>query len=166
MHESLELILSLVHAGIIDRVQLHAPMTHEEAEVQMAAIRAAVDVPIIRAFGMPATGTNVILTEALASSADYCLFDNARGGSGEPFNHQVLRYYPAPYILSGGLTPETVGAAIELLSPFGVDVSSGIEVEGRKSAEKMTAFVEAVRRADQGLPPTGRWPSGAKGKDA
>jgi phosphoribosylanthranilate isomerase len=50
--------------------------------------------------------------------------------------------------VSGGLTPENVGACVRTLRPFGVDVRSGIERAGRKDAALMRAFVRAVREAD------------------
>ena len=54
-------------------------------------------------------------------------------------------------MLAGGLTPENVVAAIRTVRPFGVDVASGIEDRpGTKNARAMTAFVAAVREADQG----------------
>lgn len=54
-------------------------------------------------------------------------------------------------LLAGGLTPENVVAAIRAVRPFGVDVASGIEDgPGRKNPRAMTAFVAAVREADQG----------------
>jgi phosphoribosylanthranilate isomerase len=54
-----------------------------------------------------------------------------------------------PIIAAGGLTPANVGDIVRLLHPFAVDVSSGVESARReKSAEKIEAFVRAVRAAD------------------
>ena len=53
-------------------------------------------------------------------------------------------------VIAGGLTPENVNEALEVLNPFGVDVVSGVEASpGKKDPEKVRAFVRAVREADQ-----------------
>jgi phosphoribosylanthranilate isomerase len=53
-------------------------------------------------------------------------------------------------VIAGGLTPENVNEALEVLSPFGVDVVSGVEASpGKKDPEKVRAFVQAVREADK-----------------
>ena len=50
-----------------------------------------------------------------------------------------------PIVISGGLTPENVGDVVARLCPYAVDVSSGIEATfGKKSEEKMRAFIEAA----------------------
>lgn len=55
-----------------------------------------------------------------------------------------------PVILAGGLTPETVGQAIEVAHPYAVDVSSGIEAEpGKKDYDKLRAFIAAAKSSEE-----------------
>ncbi|MBV8150931.1 MAG: phosphoribosylanthranilate isomerase [Candidatus Eremiobacteraeota bacterium] len=80
-------------------------------------------------------------------------YDRAlRGGTGRTFSWARLRESPglAPFVVSGGLSSENVGACVRLLRPFGVDVRSGVETGNRKDPVKMRAFVRAVREADDG----------------
>jgi phosphoribosylanthranilate isomerase len=75
-------------------------------------------------------------------------------GSGKTFDWQAARRQlgerQGRFIIAGGLTPGNVGEAVRTLSPWGVDVVSGIEQEpGRKDTKKMKAFVAAVRKAEQ-----------------
>jgi phosphoribosylanthranilate isomerase len=64
--------------------------------------------------------------------------------------HKLLGSRRGRFIIAGGLTPKNVREAVEIFSPWGVDVVSGIEREpGRKDPEKMKAFVAAVRKAEQ-----------------
>ena len=74
------------------------------------------------------------------------------GGTGHPFdwsrwprdNGRDRR----PWILAGGLTPENVTEAIATLSPYAVDVSSGVEeAPGIKSTDKIHAFIQGVGHA-------------------
>ena len=75
------------------------------------------------------------------------------GGSGRTFDwSRVPRGMTKPFLLAGGLAPDNVADAIHATSPWGVDVSSGIEPDdgeaGVKDGARMRRFVEEVRRAD------------------
>ena len=70
------------------------------------------------------------------------------GGTGETFDWELVagRHSRVPMVLSGGLTPENVGAAIAATHPFAVDTASGTEAApGIKDHDKLRAFAEAVR---------------------
>ncbi|HEX8961360.1 MAG TPA: phosphoribosylanthranilate isomerase [Rhodocyclaceae bacterium] len=72
------------------------------------------------------------------------------GGAGQMFDWSLVpKGLPLPVVVAGGLTAANVGSAIRQLRPWGVDVSSGVEAaKGIKDAEKINAFVAAVRDAD------------------
>ncbi len=73
------------------------------------------------------------------------------GGTGQTFDWNLLEQLrpPGPMILSGGLSPENVGAAIAKVRPFAVDVNSGVEIKpGRKDIARVKQFVEEVIKAD------------------
>tara|TARA_Y100001001_G_C7879685_1_gene264181 strand:+ start:61 stop:546 length:486 start_codon:yes stop_codon:yes gene_type:complete len=73
-----------------------------------------------------------------------------RGGSGQQVDWTEAARWARErrVILSGGLRPDNVTAAIEKVRPYGVDVSSGVEAEpGRKDARKLEAFFDAVAAA-------------------
>ncbi|MBK6727711.1 MAG: phosphoribosylanthranilate isomerase [Xanthomonadales bacterium] len=71
------------------------------------------------------------------------------GGSGRGFEwSRIPAALPAPLILAGGLTPETVADAVRRVRPHTVDVSSGIEsAPGIKDHAKMRRFADEVFRA-------------------
>ena len=70
-------------------------------------------------------------------------------GTGKTFDWKLLHDIKRSYFLAGGLHAENVSTAIHKLHPFAVDVSSGIEVNGIKNKEKMTAFLTAVKKEDK-----------------
>ena len=83
---------------------------------------------------------------------DYFLLDtykdNVYGGTGETFSwetiHDFGKYFPV--ILAGGLSPENVKEAINIVKPFGVDASSKLEVEpGKKDIKKVSEFIKNVK---------------------
>ena len=83
---------------------------------------------------------------------DYFLFDapgtDFKGGSGITFDWQLMKDAGVPLdkvILAGGLNVDNVAQAIELVKPYMVDVSSGVESAGRKDENLIRAFIKAVK---------------------
>lgn len=72
------------------------------------------------------------------------------GGTGKQFNWLLAREANefGKIILAGGLTHENVSTAIEIVQPWGVDVSSGVEIEtGKKDKIKIQQFVQNARNS-------------------
>jgi phosphoribosylanthranilate isomerase len=71
------------------------------------------------------------------------------GGTGEKFNWDLAvaaQKFGKPIFLAGGLTPENVAEAVKKVQPFGVDVSSGVEISSeRKDHAKVKAFIKAAK---------------------
>lgn len=125
----------------LDLVQLHG----DEPPDYCTAVRRRV----IKAF-------RVKDISSLESMRNYCvagfLLDawspDLHGGTGRVFNWEIAEAAKGygPIILAGGLTPENVGAAVARVSPYGVDVSSGVEVApGKKDQSKVREFIRQAK---------------------
>ena len=86
-------------------------------------------------------------------SVDFYLFDTyvkgLPGGTGKSFDWEILtnRVFNKPVFLAGGLTPKNVRRAIEKVSPYAVDVSSGVEREpGKKDHKLLKEFIENAKK--------------------
>lgn len=83
---------------------------------------------------------------------DAFLFDSFQpgsyGGTGQTFNWEILKSVaiPKPVILAGGLNINNVRTAITKVRPYGVDVSSGVETNGKKDPSKIKEFVQLVKK--------------------
>lgn len=135
-----------------DWIQLHGPETPHRVE----AIREEAGIAILKAISIGGT-EDVAGVAGFADAADRLLLDakapkgaERPGGLGMPFDWQLLKSLdPAlPFMLSGGLTPQTVCDAIRQVRPMGVDVSSGVETSpGVKDAGLIRAFIKEARAA-------------------
>ena len=140
VNEEVRVLSNIVEKGIVDLLQLHG----EEDALYIDRLKAVCGCGVIKALGVGDTLPH------LPDNADYVLFDtlsSQRGGVGQAFNWQVLRDVPdVPYFLAGGLSPDNVADAIQLLAPYCVDVSSGVETDGCKDFEKINKFIQTARR--------------------
>ncbi|MEQ1770718.1 MAG: phosphoribosylanthranilate isomerase [Devosia sp.] len=133
-----------------DWIQLHGPETPHRVE----AIRDEAGIAILKAVPI-GSAEDVAHVAAFAEVADRLLLDakppkgaDRPGGLGETFDWELLKALdPAlPFMLSGGLTPRTVAAAIRATKPMGVDVSSGVETApGVKTADLIREFMASAR---------------------
>jgi phosphoribosylanthranilate isomerase len=136
-----------------DLIQLHG----SEPPERVAAIQARFGRPVMKAVGV-AAAADLAGVARYRSVADRVLLDAKPprtagalpGGNGLAFDWGLLAGLDpgTPFMLSGGLSPETVAEAIERTGARAVDVSSGVEIRpGEKSPDKITAFVRNARAA-------------------
>lgn len=138
VNEPVEIVAQLLNKGIIDMAQLHG----NESEEYITLLRKKTDKKLIKAFSVNEAKN---LRAAYSCSADYILLDSGSGGTGESFDWNILQNFGRPYFLAGGLNINNVSEAVSRLHPYAVDVSSGVETDGRKDDVKMAAFINAVR---------------------
>lgn len=142
---SLTLVRQL-HERFVDRVKL-IQTVHWQVDSNGASNAAvAQQLKEIAASGL----VDRVLIDSRTSSAS--------GGTGVAFDWAAARTTLAEagrglkLIVAGGLRPENISEAIRQLEPWGVDVASGVEQSpGRKSPEKLAAFIRAARNPDEGV---------------
>jgi phosphoribosylanthranilate isomerase len=138
-----------LEGGSLDILQLHG----SESAQRVAKIREIADLPVMKAIRVATRDDVVQAIDVYGPVADRLMFDAAPaaadvqalpGGNGVPFDWRILENVdvPRPWILSGGLTPENVAAAVRATGARAVDVSSGVEsARGVKSVERIRAFL-------------------------
>ena len=119
------------------------------------------NMPYLKAIriGGATTQGDLLQYKAEFASAQALLLDKLDplqyGGSGESFDWQIIPHEMRKYIvLAGGLNSDNVARAVDMVRPWAVDVSSGVESNTvvdmkTKDHAKIAAFVQQVRQADQ-----------------
>ena len=127
----------------------------EEAGIQAAQLCGSESPDFCRSLGVPAIKSFRIFADgARPEPREYpgplhhVDAPNALGGAGLEWDWSLAAELAARYevLLAGGLNPENVGRAIISVSPWGVDVSSGVETGGVKDLDKILRFIEAAKR--------------------
>ncbi|MBE6997579.1 MAG: phosphoribosylanthranilate isomerase [Ruminococcaceae bacterium] len=134
-----EALAAAAEAVGLDVVQLHG---HED-EAYIAELRRMTPLAIWKAFKIRAAAD---LDAAAQSSADEVLLDSGCG-TGARFDWSLAEGFDRPFLLAGGLTPESIPAAIDAMHPALVDISSGVETDRVKDRDKIIAAVRAAREA-------------------
>ncbi|MCT3400693.1 phosphoribosylanthranilate isomerase [Lentilactobacillus hilgardii] len=131
VNESMDKILAIYKAGVIDIAQLHGKSTPGDiTRLQRAGLK------VIQVFERQSID--------LASTADYLMVDSGKG-SGQLLDLKAIPHINRPLILAGGLTPQNVRQDVQLVQPDIVDVSSGVESDGHKDADKIIQFIKNAK---------------------
>ena len=133
-----EEVAALLNSGVISVAQLHG----REDNAYISVLRTLAPGCVVwRAFQLRSQAD---LAAADASGADLVLLDNGRG-TGQTFDWSLAGSVHRPFLLAGGLTPESIPRAVAALRPYGLDLSSGVETDGVKDPAKIQAAVTAAR---------------------
>ena len=139
VNENINVVTEICRKGIINIIQLHG----DEDDEYIRCLKESCTCPVIKAIGVGD------MLPSLPLASDYVLFDTLserRGGIGKTFEWSILNEYNGlPFFLAGGLSVENAADAIRLLKPFCVDISSGVETDGLKDAEKIEKIISLVR---------------------
>lgn len=147
----------IVETMPLDILQLHG----KESPERVAELRQRYGLPIMKAVGI-ADEADLAQLATYGAVADQLLVDAKPpkdavlpGGNGLAFDWRLVnrKYWPCPWMLAGGLTPQNVAEAVRMTGARQVDVSSGVETApGIKGAALIRAFVDAAKGVDQGAP--------------
>jgi len=148
-----ELLIRVTQSVPLDLLQLHGEIPAE----RVAEIRARFGLPVMLALPI-AREEDLDAVTPFEPVADRFLFDAKPpktmkdalpGGNAISFDWQLLagRSFRRPWMLAGGLTTDNLAQAVQISGAKAVDTASGVEeAPGKKSVEKIKAFVEAARR--------------------
>lgn len=142
VNEDPERVAGLLARGVIEVAQLHG----QEDEAYIARLKSLTDRPLFQAFSI--SGPEDV-DRAERSGADCILLDQGAGGTGKAFDWSLAKSIRRPWFLAGGLDCQNIGEALRTSEPWGVDVSSGVETEGKKDPTKIRSFVAEVRNWDR-----------------
>lgn len=135
-------ILELCNSGVIQMIQLHG----DEDQEYIESLKTKTDCPVIKALQVQ---NREQILEADRVLCDYLLLDayapDLYGGSGRCFDWSLVPKLSKSFFLAGGLNEENIEQAKRSCSPFCLDVSSGVETDGKKDPDKIKRIIEKVR---------------------
>ncbi|MFB5580487.1 phosphoribosylanthranilate isomerase [Bacillus albus] len=146
VNESVEVIQKIADGCGLTHVQLHGDEDNHQIK--------RLNIPSIKAIGVTSEAD---MKNAQAYETDYILFDSPKekfhGGNGKTFSWELLTHMPKELrektILAGGLNALNIEEAIRTIQPYMVDVSSGVETEGKKDVEKIKQFIKKAKECSK-----------------
>jgi len=138
VNEPLANVARLLKDNIIEMAQLHG----DENEQYIHELKLLTNKPILKAVRVLSRED---IEAAQDTAADFLLLDNGAGGTGESFDWSLVGQMKKPFFLAGGLKAGNIEQAIAATNPYAVDLSSGVETDGRKDRDKILEIVRRVR---------------------
>ncbi len=135
-------VRSVLAAAPLDLLQFHGDETPEYCKQfnrpYLKAVRVRPETDLVK-YGLDFADARALLLDAYVPGVP--------GGTGERFDWRLIPAdLPKPIVLSGGLNADNVAEAVQVVKPWAVDVSSGVEAApGIKDAAKIAAFIEQAR---------------------
>ncbi len=143
MDQRLDEVLRIAEYVGLDIIQLHGSESNE----YIIELKSSFNGDVWKAI----PGSEEYLIDINEKPADLVIIDSTKGGgSGEAADWELIAKYQdnfnKPYFLAGGLRTDNIEKALRLLSPNGLDISSGIEVNGMKSLDLMKEISRMVKK--------------------
>jgi len=145
VNENMNYIIELCKENIIDMVQLHG----DEDESYIMNLKKKTEVPVIKAVRVR-SATDI--PDAEHYPCDYLLLDtynkNVYGGTGRSFDWSLIPKKvdrKKPIFLAGGINRSNIYNAVQMVEPYCIDISSGVETDGKKDPNKIKEVVYTLR---------------------
>ncbi|RLG21792.1 phosphoribosylanthranilate isomerase [Methanosarcinales archaeon] len=131
-------------------IQIHSNIPAEDVRKVKDIVRCK----ILKAVSVEGRANSLVKeVEKVSQVCDGIVIDTGKGGTGRThdwtISRMLRRVSSSPVILAGGLNPDNVATAIRIVRPYGVDVSSGVEIrKGIKDPGLVKKFVSEVRKVE------------------
>ena len=136
VNSPVEDVIELLNLGVIQIAQLHG----NEDEDYIHEVQAKTNKPVIKAI---IVRDEFDVLRGKSSPADFILLDGGKG-SGDVFDWNLIMDIKRDFFLAGGLGEDNLKKAIQTLHPYGVDLSSSLETDGKKDREKIQRIMKIM----------------------
>ncbi len=136
VNSPVEDVIELLNCGVIQIAQLHG----NEDEDYIHEVQLKTNKPVIKAI---IVRDEFDVLRGKSSPADFILLDGGKG-SGDVFDWNLIMDIKRDFFLAGGLGEDNLKKAIQTLHPYGVDLSSSLETDGKKDREKIQRIMKIM----------------------
>lgn len=144
--------------GIFMKSPLHIVQLHgQETPEFCRRVKEAFSCQVMKVIGVGEDGKANLELEPYKGAVDYFLLDtvtkNQAGGTGKTFSWEAIpplqeecRGYGIPLLVAGGLNADNIAELLTGFKPYGIDLSSGVETDGKKDLNKIRKVIQVIER--------------------